>query len=180
MPDDPPLDAYRPYLRVLARLHLHPALHGHLDASDVVQHTLLHAHQAWHAFAGSSPGQRIAWLRQILAHVQANLVRDLHRDKRDVSRDLRLALDQSSARLDALLPAPDTSPSQKAIAGEQTLRLAAALDALPADQRDAVTRHYLLNQPLSQVGDAMGRSTAAVAGLLQRGLRRLRELMPAD
>ncbi len=179
MPDEPPLESYHSYLRLLTRLHLDDRLRGKVDPSDVVQQTMLRAVQGWDQFRGAAPAQRIAWLRQILAHVLANLRRDLHRDKRDVSREIDVAaLDRSSLRLESLAPAEQTSPSDAADRAEMVLRLAAALEELPPDQREAVARHYLLGQSLAEVGEALGRSQAAVAGLLQRGLRKLRQLLP--
>lgn len=177
MTDEPPLESYRAYLRLLTRLHFDDRLRGKVDPSDVVQQTMLRAVQGWGQFRGTDPAQRIAWLRKILANTLANFARDLHRDKRDVAREV--ALDLSSSRLEELAAGDQTSPSQRAVRGELVLQLAAALEALPADQREAVGRHYLLGQTLAQVGDALGRSPAAVAGLLQRGLRKLRDLLPA-
>ena len=87
-------------------------------------------------------------------------------------------MDQSSSRLESMLAGDVTSPSERVSRGEQILQLASALEGLPDDQREAVARHYLLGESLSEVGRYLDRSSAAVAGLLQRGLRRLRDVMP--
>jgi RNA polymerase sigma-70 factor (ECF subfamily) len=112
---DRKVERFGAYLRLLARLHLDPRLRGKLDPSDVVQQTLLHAHQALGQFRGRSEGELAAWLRQILARNLAMAVRDLARARRDVAREqpLEAALADSSARLEAWLAAPHTSWSRK-------------------------------------------------------------------
>jgi RNA polymerase sigma-70 factor (ECF subfamily) len=104
-------------------------------------------------------------------------VRDLGRARRDFARERSLdeALDNSSARLEAWLAAEQSSPSAHVEHSEQTVRLTAAVEALPDAQREAVVLHYLHGWTLRQVAEALGRSEAAVAGLLQRGLKDLRK-----
>jgi RNA polymerase sigma-70 factor (ECF subfamily) len=171
------LERYRPYLLLLARMRLDPRLRGKLDASGVVQRTLLEAHQARGQFRGTTEAEKAAWLRQILAHNMANAVRDLLRDKRDVRRErsLEAAIEESSRRLEGWLAAEQSSPSERAERHEQGVRLAAALAELPAAQREALTLHHLEGRPLDEVACAVGRSREAVAGLIKRGLSKLRE-----
>ena len=172
------LERFRAYLRLLARMHLDPRLQSKLDPSDVVQQTLLRAHQARHDFRGGSEAELAAWLRQILARNLAHAVRDLGRAKRDIGRErsLEAALDASSARLEAWLAAEQSSPSQKAQHNEQVARLAEAMEELPDAQREALVLHYWQGQSLAEIGQQLGRTPAAVAGLLHRGLEQLRSL----
>lgn len=171
------LDRFRAYLHLLARLQLDPRLRTKLDASDVVQQTLLQAHAARDQFRGSSPEELTAWLRQILARVLGHAVRDFGRGKRDVAqeRSLEAALDASSGRLQTFLAADQSSPSERADRNEQLLRLADALAALPEAQREAVVLHYWQDWPLAEIAKHMDRSSSAVAGLLKRGVGALRE-----
>jgi RNA polymerase sigma-70 factor (ECF subfamily) len=173
------LERYRAYLRLLARLHLDPRLRGKLDASDVVQQTLLQACQGLAGFRGGSAGELAAWLRQILARNLAHAVRDLCREKRDVARErsLEQALGQSSNRLGLWLAADQSSPSASAQRKEQAVRLADALESLPESQREALVLHYWQDWTLPEIGRHLGRSPAAVAGLVQRGLKQLRTLL---
>jgi RNA polymerase sigma-70 factor (ECF subfamily) len=181
--DQQTLEQFRDYLQLLARLHLDRRLQGKLDPSDVVQQTLLEAHQARERFAGDDSAHLAAWLRQILARNLANAVRDFTRARRDVNRERSLeeAVDASSARLQAWLAAEQSSPSQQAEDNERALHLARALAALPEVQRVVVELRHLQGWPLADIARHLGRSTAAVAGLLHRGLKQLRtELQPPE
>ena len=73
-----------------------------------------------------------------------------------------------------------TSPSGQAIRHEELFRLAEALAQLPEDQRMAVELHHLQDCSVAEVAGQLGRTEASVAGLLRRGLRRLRELLQAE
>jgi RNA polymerase sigma-70 factor, ECF subfamily len=175
----PGLESFRNYLHLLARTGLDRRIQSKLDPSDIVQATLLEAHRDWGQFRGEAIAERAAWLRQILARNLANAARDLGRKKRDVARELSLEaqLNDSSARLEAWLVSDQSSPSQPALRAERLLLLADALAKLPADQRKAVELHHLQGRPLLEVAREMERSKGAIAALLFRALRSLRDLM---
>jgi RNA polymerase sigma-70 factor (ECF subfamily) len=174
-----PLEQYRRYLLLLARVQLDPHLRHKLDASDVVQQTLLEAHRQCEAFRGKTAAELTAWLRQILAHNLADALRGLLRDKRDVDRErsIQEAVANSSARLDSWLAAEQSSPSQLAIKHEQAVRLGDALSQLPEAQREALVLQQWHGWSLGEIGRHLDRSPAAVAGLLRRGLKQLRVLL---
>jgi RNA polymerase sigma-70 factor (ECF subfamily) len=52
---------------------------------------------------------------------------------------------------------------------ENLTRLAEAMEQLPEDQREAVTLKHLVGLTLEQIGERLGRTQEAVAGLLYRG-----------
>lgn len=179
LPDGSRLDQFRSYLKFLARVQWNPRLAARMDDSDLVQQTLLAAHRAIGEFRGTTPEEMAAWLRQILARNMAHAVRDLHRDKRDIDRErsLEALLSQSSARLEGWLAADQSSPSQRAERNEQMLRLANAVESLPDAQRDAIALHYWQGWSPTEIASHLGRSPAAVGGLLHRGLRTLRAVL---
>jgi RNA polymerase sigma-70 factor (ECF subfamily) len=170
-------EEYRDYLRLLARMQLNARLRSKVDPSDVVQQTLLQAHQAREQFRGQSPAELAGWLRQILARNLTHQLRDHGRARRDVGRErsLETKLNESSARLEAWLAAEQSSPSQRAQRNEQLLHLAHALNDLPEAQREAVVLHYWQGMSLADIAKHLERTPAAVAGLLHRGLTQLRE-----
>jgi RNA polymerase sigma-70 factor, ECF subfamily len=170
------LQYYRPYLTLLARLKTDRQLQAKFDDSDLVQDTCLWAHRDFNQFRGTSEQEFTAWLRQIMAHTAANLVRDHRRQRRDAGIEQRLhdLLNQSSEMINRALGKIDSSPSQSALRRERAVVLANALGQLPADYREVLVLRELEGRSLGEAADLMGRTPDAVQKLWARALVQLR------
>jgi RNA polymerase sigma-70 factor (ECF subfamily) len=173
------LERYRDYLRLLARLQLDSRLQAKLDASDIVQQTLLAAHEHREQFRGQTEIELVAWLRAILANTLSAAARGFATEARDLSRELAAlaTIDESSARLEVWVAADQSSPSEHIMHVEELVRLADAMAELPPDQRAAIELHHLKGCPISEVARSMNRTKPAVMGLLFRGQKKMRELL---
>jgi RNA polymerase sigma-70 factor (ECF subfamily) len=179
--DDLMLEKFRGYLAAIARLQVaaRPWLAAKFDASDLVQQTLLKAHASHDQFRGESPAEMAGWLRQILNRTLANELRAFGQAKRDagMERSLEADLDASSCRLDAWLAADQSSPSSPVHREERASALVQAVDALAPDQREVVLLKHCHGMALADIAAQTGKTIPAVAGLLRRGLERLRQLL---
>lgn len=166
------LERYRPYLLLLARQGLASRFQGKADLSGLVQQTLLDAHAAWGRLEALQEKERQAWLRRVLA----NNLRDEARRWTTAARHVAMeeALERSSLRLQSLLAAPRSSPSQRAAHNEELLRMAQLLADLPEAERQAIELHHLQGVPLAAIAEQLGRTKGAVAALLYRALKKLR------
>jgi RNA polymerase sigma-70 factor (ECF subfamily) len=171
------LEPFRKYLKILADLHLDRKLRGKLDASDIVQQTMLRASSALPEVRDARPEILIAWLKRILSNTLADAAKHYERDKRDVNleRSLEADLDHSASGFANWLAADHTSPSGKAERNEELLRMVDALTELPDLMREVVVLKHCQGWTLPQISNHIGRSIPAVASLLRRGLEQLRE-----
>lgn len=176
------LQFYRPYLSLLARLKADRKLSAKLDDSDLVQDTCLSAHRDFIQFRGSTEREFTAWLREIMAHAAANMVRNQQRQRRDVrlEQQLSVQLNESSQMIERALIHPASSPSHSAIRRERAVLLANAMSRLPADYREVLVLRELEGKSLSEVAQRMGRTSDAVHKLWARALVQMRRLMESS
>jgi RNA polymerase sigma-70 factor (ECF subfamily) len=178
------LEWFRSYLCALARIQFaaRPWLAAKLDASDIVHETLLKALAAREQFRSGTPAEMAAWLRQVLTRTLANELRALGQQKHDAGaeRSLEADLDASSWRLDDWLAADQSTPSEQVGRHERATALAAAVSALPPEQQEVVLLKHCHGLTLAEIAARLGRTPASVAGLLRRGLERLRKLLIED
>lgn len=168
---------YASYLQLLARQQLDDRLSGKVDIETVVNQTLYEVGSRLGEIGEDEAGL-LSWLHRVLRNNLIDEIRKVRKASHDATRDVSLEkwLDESSRRI-CLLASDITSPSQKAAKNEALLRLTEALAQLPDRQRRAVELHHLQGLSLVETAAKMGSSDTAVAGLVFRGLTKLRELL---
>src|ERR1043166_429312 len=135
------VEQFRPYLCVLALMHLDRRLWTKVDPEDLVQATFQEAIEHWDQFLGNGHCELKGWLRQMLLHNAWDAVRHFQRQKCDVA--LEGPLDHSSCRLMRSRAEDQSAPSQRVQRSEELAQLAEALLELSADQQEAVILHHL-------------------------------------
>src|SRR5437867_956282 len=116
--------ACRNYLGIVARAQVESWLQAKVDASDLIQQTLLEAYRDFAHFRGTTEAEWLAWLRRILAHNAANFVRQYRgTEKRQARREVPLGSPADSGNTAAFLdPAADCeTPSQQLLRQEREL-----------------------------------------------------------
>lgn len=177
------LDRYRNYLTILARAQVREQLQARVDASDVVQETMLDAVRDFGRFRGQSEHEFVAWLRQILSHNLQRFV-ELHvqAGKRDVRCEVSIdqltaRIDRSTAGLNRMITDQSDSPSLQARKRETATLVADLLTQLPDHYREVIVLRNMQGLPFEQVATEMQRSAGAVRMLWVRAIDRFRLLL---
>jgi RNA polymerase sigma-70 factor (ECF subfamily) len=176
------LEQYRGYLLMLAHRYLSERLRRRVDPSDIVQLTFLEAKRDLGAFRGQTPAEFAGWLRGMLKNNVATAVtRHITTQKRSIKREVTASptAEQDSGQGGWIhqLPGSTTSPSGVAIRAEAVVALLEALHQLPETQAEAIRLRYMEGLPLAEIVERLGKSETAVAGLLKRGLQKLRTVL---
>ena len=167
----------RNYIAVLARTHVESWMRKKVDASDLVQQTLLEAHQGFQNFKGQAEEEWLAWLRQILAHNTHDFVRRFRTAKRAAGKELELDRPGTTGGRGIDLSDALPTPSQVAIRHEQQIELADALMKLSPDHQEVIHLRNLQRLPFDEIAERMGRTRPAAQMLWMRALKKLEELL---
>ncbi len=170
----------RSYLGFSARAQVESWLKRKVDASDLVQQTLLEAFRDFDRFQGSSEQEWLAWLRRILDHNVADFIRRFRGTaKRQVRREVSFRdLSDTGLKHGAPEPiAPGDTPSEEFLRIDSELRVAAALAQLPPDYQEVIVLRNLQRLAFNEVAEQMGRSRPAVQMLWMRAVKKLQETL---
>jgi RNA polymerase sigma-70 factor (ECF subfamily) len=168
---------HRDYLRQVIELRMDRKLRGRVDASDVVQETLLEATRRLDDYLQREAMPFRLWLR-LTAQERLLVLRRRHveADCRAVERELALPSRSSVFLAQALLGGAE-SPSRQATQRETARQVRRAMAELPAEDGEVILlRNFegLSNQEAAQV---LGIEPAAASKRYGRALLRLRQLL---
>lgn len=175
------VEANRPALMAF----LHSRIGAHLakktEADDILQEACLEACRSLDK-APLDSWDPLHWMFQICERK----IIDAHRrhfasQKRDASREASIPEGSEAAGgLGNLLAASMTTPSAAFSRDQRQLRVLAALDTLPEEQREALRLRYLVGLPSKEIAQKLGKTDGAVRVMLSRSLARLQEMLAED
>jgi RNA polymerase sigma factor (sigma-70 family) len=123
------------------------------DAEDIVQEVF---YELIEAYRMMKPVEQVtAWLFR----VARNRITDLFRSKQRTalrSEPLPIAEDGTELQLDDLLPSPDAGPEAAYVRGVLLEELEAAVDELPAEQREVFLAHELMGYSFNEIAQQTG------------------------
>ncbi|MBI4603535.1 MAG: sigma-70 family RNA polymerase sigma factor [Planctomycetes bacterium] len=179
------LARHREALRRMVELRLDRAEAARVDASDVLQETLLEASRRLPEYLRDPAMPFHLWIR----HIARDRIIDAHRrhraaGRRSVDREQRLEAapfsSQSSIQLIGRLEAAGLTPASAAIREELARRFEAAVAAMDDDDREVILMRHLEDLSNQEVAAALGLSEPAASMRYLRALRRLRAALGED
>lgn len=174
------LSGFRDYLQLVATAAIPHTHRSRLDASGVVQDTLVKASDHFQEFRGITEAELASWLRTTLNRTLIDAFRKLGAAKSpDPARvkSVEALIGDGSRIYQNLLEASGTSPSMKADRNETAMILAKAMTMLPDDYRIVLNLRSIEERSWQEVADRMDRTLGSVRMLWTRALVQLRPLL---
>ena len=164
-------------LLAFIRSRIGSQLQRKIEPEDVLQEASMEALRTLQQTDLSS-WDPLNWLFQICERK----IIDSHRrffasQKRDASREASIPDGTAAAGLADLLAASMTTPSDAFSRDQRQLRMLAALDTLPEDQREALRMRYLVGLSSKEIAQKLGKTDGATRVMISRALGKLHEML---
>ena len=171
---------YRQRLRGMLQLRLDRRLLGRVDPSDVLQETFAEASGRLAEYARNPSMPFYLWLRfltvqQLLQHHRRHL--GTQKRNRELEVAGRAGPDASAMSLAEQVVGTLTTPTQAAVRSERAARLAAALEAMDATDREVIVLRHFEELTNNQAAQVLGITKAACSKRYIRALGRLEEMI---
>jgi len=152
------------------KMRLRPPLSADLDALDVLQETYLEAHRSFERFEYRGAGAFSRWLCSIAAHVLAGFA-----DRAGAKKRFPPGSRRPISQVLESLSESGVNPAELAARREDLQRLEQAMQALDADERQALLLRHFQEETIERMASSLGKSASAVRRLLGRAMAHLGE-----
>ncbi len=172
-------EAYRPRLRRLVSLRMHPRLQSRVDASDVLQEVYLEVARRFPDYASDQEIPFFLWLRMLTGkHLIALQRKHLGAEKRTALREIPLVTDHmpnaSVANLASHLAGSFTSVDRRLIHDELFAKLLKTLEDVQPEDREIIAMRHFEELSTSEIATVLGLTRSGVLKRYTRAIRRLR------
>lgn len=178
------LERHRNRIRKMLAVWMDPRLQSRIDASDLVQEAMIEASRRLSESADTLQAPFYPWLRRVAWNRMRDAVRrHVEAERRTLQRERPLhgdLPDPSAAELVEQLIASGTSPSGRLRRKELQERVRAALDELPAQDREILILRYLEQVQPAEIAAILGIPERTVRARHRRALDRMLSLLEHD
>ena len=173
------LEQHRRRLLKMVHLRMDPRLKTRVGASDVLQEAFVEVNERVETYLADPRMPFFLWLRFITAQRLVALHRHhIGAQKRDVRRQVDAGIPSAStpALVDHLM-ASGTSPTQGVAREETRIRMGAALDRMPAADREILVLRHFEELSNAETAQELGIEPPAASKRYVRALRRLKDML---
>lgn len=161
----------RAYLLIFADQRLDDGLKGKLDASDIVQQSLLEAHRDFDAFRGQTEGELKSWISRLVVHNLSDATRRFRQtQQRSVAKEVAWT---GESELSAAKH--QTSASSLVRRRETDDELQRAVATLPERSQQILELRHRMGLSHTQVAQELGMTEIAARKLWSRIVEELQE-----
>lgn len=177
------LELYRDRLKKMVAMRLPARIMKRLDASDIVQETMIQANHRLDEYLRAKPLPFYPWLRQLAWEQLVSSYRKHYAKRRTVFREQDFASeisDESVIELAKWLSDHSDDPLHKLLRIEKQTRLQDALNLLPNADREILVLRYLEQLSTIETAAVLKLSVSAAKMRHLRAIQRLREIMNTE
>lgn len=161
----------RSYLLIFADQRLDEGLKGKLDASDVVQQSLLEAHRDFLEFHGESESELKSWISRLVVHNLMDAGRRFRQSQqRSVNREVALTVETEFSLVKSSISA--SSILRRRETDDELLR---AVSELPERSQQILELRHRMGMSHAEIGRELGMTEVAARKLWSRIVEELQE-----
>ena len=150
-----------------------------LDPDDILQQAYIAAFKSLGDCQFANSASFYVWLERIVDCRSIDEQKAMHRQKRDVRRNVAHGggYGEAATTVFGRIAAPDSTPSKGISREESHAIVLSSLARLSDNQRTVVRGRFLENRSVADLAEALGKTENAIHQLCSRGIATLRRLL---